>query len=173
MCSREQFSEVIGIPPVLWLHNIWAGSAVALFVYKPENTLMQFEVFFTFSFFYFLSSTSLFPASQSALFLSPLLHPRQYIYVHSEAKTSPDSGNSWHTLVASQYNTETRTKKFVFFSYFFMSGLFSLLFYLNVNMVPIIIVADWHAGSLSEQFQASFLQLLYNYFKKNVFHQWL
>lgn len=30
MRRREQFTEVIGSPPVLWLHNIWAGSAVVL-----------------------------------------------------------------------------------------------------------------------------------------------
>lgn len=51
MRRREQFTEVIGSPPVLWLHNIWAGSAVVLhslnffFVRKPENTLVQFEFF--------------------------------------------------------------------------------------------------------------------------------
>lgn len=107
MRRREQFTEVIGSPPVLWLHNIWAGSAVVLhslnfffFVRKPENTLGQFEFFLTLHWGSF--SPSLFPPLQPAtlMFISLLLHPCQYIYVHTEAKTSPDSGNSWHTLVA-------------------------------------------------------------------------
>lgn len=41
-CRREQFTVKIGDPPVLWLHNIWAGSArlffIDLFVWARKHT---------------------------------------------------------------------------------------------------------------------------------------